>query len=307
MQEYEEVKEERDLSNLIIGGLLIIGIIFIIIIGITVTKKIREKEPEPELPEQQHHFEIKVFEGTERIYGLDYELRLGNKVVQSGLLEKNYKMIYDDVLNNTNYTLTLLTDEYYFEPAVCNIEEKDCKMYINYKAQPEVTYIDYGRFYRIIIYIKKGIFKDPAFCIQENSNKVVGLVPKLDDEYFLYVELPIRLKNKYDSCFKFGIKEELEKLFLETLMDDYDDLADYNEKHDTEYIVWDDIPVTQEDLINLKMNTLEEGFTEFEIYMGFDYDYEHRERDRINLLLMDEFTGRREFDDAIKLRINITG
>lgn len=203
--------DSQGMAYLIIGFLILIAVIVAIIFLINHTRNKVFNET-PELQNYSYTFEIRAFDNGERVYGLAYNLSADGKVLQEGILEEGYKTEFKQVRNDTNYTLQIKSEKFYYDPTICTAHQEICSAQVREIAVPDIKVIQYPDIYGLLIYIKKGIYFDPGLCLQENSNRIYGLKA----QGYEPAEMPTRFKDDYDSCYKLN---DLNEGFTDIILD----------------------------------------------------------------------------------------
>lgn len=285
-------EDESRTAYIIIGVLIIIVIIFSVLALIYYTKK-NEKEKakqEGEIPAELYSFEIIITSEGKKISGIPYQLENQGEIVQEGIYEVGYKTEYKKVLNKTGYTLSVKTDEYYFQPVICSINVSACSLDLEKISVPKIDYLKYNGFYKILMQTTEGTIKDPAVCLEENTDRIIGLAAKKEGAAeldLLQVAVPFRLQSRYTRCFTLDSKEILIEKALNKIKEQYENIEDYNKAEKTKYKDFNEVPISQADLMSQEFSTISPGFIYLDIYTKLNPEYQYRKGDRLKVLLID--------------------
>lgn len=286
MEDYDGNPESRDTRTayIIVAFLGIIAVGFLIFLIIYFSGS--TEKPLSNETEGNYTFEIQASVGGQRIYGYGYQLSIGSETVQEGILDSNFKTEYAGVLNNTNYTLKILTDDYYETEQVCNILQSVCNVDMVIRAKPHLDYLKYSSSVRVILFNEIGKLRDVVFCVQDNSFRVLRL--EFEDKFFKFDDY--RLSEKYDDCYYPVNRAYLSEEYLYNLQNEYEnDIGKYNKARQTKHKSWENITITDEDILSVQSIDIEQGFFEFNINLEYDDRFEFEDRDRIRILVIDEF------------------
>lgn len=193
--------DAQDTSNIIIGVLGLVFLLLIIIGLILITKRNIIDDPIPEQPQQPHSFEISAFSDYGLVYDIPYKLYHKEELVQEGDLIEGIKIEYHNVLNKTNYTLRVHTDDYYYEDKVCSLNQTKCQAQLELIAKPRIDYINYQVFYRFLVFIEDGHLKDSGICIGENTDRIIKIYAENLNNT---IQAPKRLQRNYFKCYYLG-------------------------------------------------------------------------------------------------------
>lgn len=285
-------------AKIIIGFIAVVIMVVVAFLVINAVGKI-DLGKGKNITGENYSFEIQANVNGNKIYNLDYELYRWTELVQEGTLSSDYKIEYKGVLNNTNYTLKILTDNYYDTETICNIQNSACSVSMQVRAKPHLDYIMYGRTARIIVYNEVGKLKDVVFCIQDSSFRILRL--SFPDKFFSFDD--DRLSDKYDDCYYPINRAYLEERFLAKLKGEYEGIDRYNDEKKTKYKSWENIIISDQDILTLDSIDIEQGFFEFSIDFEIDNRFEYEDNDRLKLIFIDEFHNYQDTRSYPKMEI----
>ena len=188
------------------------------------------------------------------------------------------------------------------EEEVCTATKPDCYISVDKIGLLQAHLVEIKEdFYRIILYVEKGIIKDPRICIAENSDniKFMKLTTEQNDEFY-ELDIPFRYKIYYDKCYKLLTQEQMKQIILRDLREEFNiDIKEYNKEHKTKYNDFDEIPISEAQYNNYPMDPLREGFHEFNLHFELNGErFNDEERIKV-MILADEI---KPFEKHLNIR-----
>lgn len=188
---------QEDSNQYLIIGLLI-TFILIFLIGIIIYTKPDlfpgRKKTQEIVPERFFH--ISAEQAGRKIYDVKYQLKEEDEIVSEGILEQGKITEYRPVKNNTEYYLTLDSDDYYYSRKNCTIKQSDCTIQAQRIAKIASRETLFKDKFVALISVENGTIRGFAFCIKENTDRIIGITTK-----YKWLPTPNRLRET--ACYTY--------------------------------------------------------------------------------------------------------
>lgn len=286
-------------------AIIIIGIIIVIIIIIIGSFLVRfignnDKE-ETQILDQEIYLDI-IPRTNYLIEEINYKVKENNIIISEGIIKRSIIERINNLKNNTNYTIELENPDYYFANKDCNTIHKECIIDLQKIGDIQIHIIKIkDNFYRIIIYIEEGIINQPEICLGESSEKVIDIDLKNDkDIELLQIPIPTEHKIFYDKCYRLLPKEEIKQRIIADIVNEFDfDIRNYNKEFRTKYSSFQNVTVTDQEILDFPVQSLSEGFYHYNLYLKLN-DRSFSSTDKLNFLMLDSKK------EPIKKNLNIS-
>ena len=281
------------MSYAILGFIIIIVIVIALFFVFNKVVNSNNKDINYTIGEPQH-FTIQAKCNDKLIYNVDYELYNQGNLIQKGKLKKGFVERVNELRNNTNYTLIIKSRDYYEEKITCNSNQFTCSAYIDKYPEIDLRLLELEEnYYRVFIYLKNGILKNPALCIADNTFRI-GTISITNgffkDIELLQIKVPERLKLFYDKCYyphtNVFVKENLWK----DLELDYEyNIKKYNKEFGTEYTMFSEVKWSNDLITSFISDQWSEGIYEFDLKYEIDTLYGFNQDSILKFVLIDQY------------------
>ncbi len=240
------------------------------------------------------YFSIQAKYNDKLVYDVDYELYNQGNLVQKGELKKGYVERINELRNNTNYTLTIKSINYYEEKVTCNSNQYSCTAYIDKYPDIDLRLLELEEnYFRVFIYQKDGILKNPALCVADNSFRIKTISITNDifrDLELLQIKVPERLNLFYDKCYYPHTKDYVEEELWKNIEIDYEyNIKKYNKEFGTEYTTFSQVKFSNDQIKSYMSDQWLEGIHEFDLNYEIDTIYGFNQDSKLKFILIDQY------------------
>lgn len=137
------------------------------------------------------------------------------EIISEGTLKKGFITevnLQDEI--GTNYTLKIDSDMYYDTEHQCILDKREAECSANIEKIGNITIesVYHKNNFLNMIIIEKGIWKQPFFCMNENSNRILDInnIRFMDTDKEIRLErfdVPENLMKTYYICYKINIEQ----------------------------------------------------------------------------------------------------
>ena len=276
---------------------VILGVIVIIIVVVSLffifNKVVNSSGTQQnETTDTPKHFSIQAKNNYKLVYDVDYKLFNQGNLIQSGELKEGFVERINELRNNTNYTLVIDSNKYYEERVNCNSNQFFCIAHILKYPEIDLRMLKLEEnYYRVFIYLKDGVLKNPALCVADNSFRIKTIsVENDEDEELLEIRVPERLKLFYDKCYYPHTETQIASELRDNLEQEYDyNINKYNKEKGTDYDTFEQINFGLSEIQAQTSELWESGVHEFNYRYEIDTLYGFNQDSKLKLVLLDQY------------------